>query len=787
MNLLRLPLFLMNVLSWVALLLALAASTSLARTSRYATTTSTVTNPASTTSCATVNAAAPPTITTGSVTGTITACAGTASVSPAVQRFLVSGANLTTDIVATAPTGFEISINFRNGYGASVTLPQSNGSVATRRLYVRSAAAATGTVSGNVSLTSTGATTINIPVTGTIIASSPDYVSLVDLYNAANGPFWTNSTNWLSGCTPCGWYGVTCDGNGRVIQLDLGTNQLSGTLPASLSALTSLQTLDLQNNQLSGTIPASLSTLTNLQLLSLTTNQLSGTIPASLSTLTNLQSLVLNENQLSGSIPASLGALTNLQFLFLQNNQLSGSLPASLGTLTNLQDLDVSTNQLSGTIPASLGTLTNLQLLNLSTNQLSGSIPASLGTLTNLQYLFLSTNQLSGTLPASLGALTSLQTLNLSTNQLSGSLPASLSTLTNLQDLDVSTNQLSGTIPASLGTLTSLKFLILNDNQLSGTFPASLGTLTNLEFLLLQNNQLSGCYAASLSALCEIPGLFKDFSGNTGLPDGGSDAGFSDFCSTGLSSNLPVIISANPSFTIVQGNSTQLTAAGADTYRWSTSQTTNPISASLAGPYSVTGTTTAGCSNTATQTIIVTNPLPVTLRYFNGRMTDAGALLGWATAREDNNSVFQIERSRDAVGFESIGTVQTQAVDGVSVTPLTYTFTDAQPLPGINYYRLIQTDRDGTRAQAGNMLALSREGATPVLFPNPMSASGEAVIEPGITHIGYQISDMLGRVVQRQDAPGVLSRVSLAGLPAGVYVLRVQTADGSGRTFRVLR
>lgn len=39
--------------------------------------------------------------------------------------------------------------------------------------------------------------------------------------------------------------------------------------------------------------------------------------------------------------------------------------------------------------------------------------------------------------------------------------------------------------------------------------------------------------------------------------------------------------------------------------------------------------------------------LPVTLVYFNGRMTTAGALLGWATAGEDNNARLQIERSRD--------------------------------------------------------------------------------------------------------------------------------------------
>jgi hypothetical protein len=177
--------------------------------------------------------------------------------------------------------------------------------------------------------------------------------------------------------------------------------------------------------------------------------------------------------------------------------------------------------------------------------------------------------------------------------------------------------------------------------------------------------------------------------------------------------------------------------------------------------------------------------LPVTLRYFSGRMTDGGALLGWATAREDNNAHFQVERSRDVLAFESIATIPTQAVDGNSATELTYSYLDSQPLPGINYYRLVQIDRDGTRTTS-KIVALSREGQASVLFPNPISVSGEAAIEPGIAHTGYQISDVLGRVVQRVDAPGVLSQVSLIGLPAGVYMLRVQTDSGL-KTWRVLR
>ncbi len=583
------------------------------------------------TATVTVQQVATPIITAGTATGTITACQGIASVSPAVQQVSVSGSNLTASIVATAPAGFEISTASGSGFGASVTLTQSGGSVASTVLYVRSAATATGSISGNVTLTSTGATAQNVAVSGNITTTSPDYQALVDLYNATDGSNWKVKTNWLTGCTPCGWYGVTCDGGGRVTSINLNTNQLGGSLPASLSALTylksltlnqnpisgsipaslgalaNLQYLEIQSNRLSGSLPASLSALANLQSLNLFDNQLSGSIPGSLGALSNLQTLNLANNQLNGSIPASLSALINLQVLQLYNNQLSGSIPGSLSALTNLQNLALSNNQLSGSIPGSLSALTNLQSFGLSNNQLSGNIPNGLGALANLQYLGLQSNQLSGTIPASLSALTNLQNLALSNNQLSGSIPNSLSSLTNLTYLDFDRNQLSGTIPASLSALTKLQYLILQSNQLSGSIPASLGALTNLRTLWLQNNQLSGCYPASLLALRGANSV--NFSDNTGLPDGGSAAGLTAFYNSGgLSSNLAVNITANPSLAITQGNSTQLTAAGADTYRWSTNSISNPITVSVGGPYSVTGTTTAGCSNTATTTVIVNAP-----------------------------------------------------------------------------------------------------------------------------------------------------------------------------------
>jgi gliding motility-associated-like protein len=101
-------------------------------------------------------------------TGTLTAftsCLGSTSTS---QSFTVSGSALTTNLVVTAPAGYEVSTTAGSGYASSVTLTPASGTVASTTIFVRLAATATGSPSGNITVASTGATTQNVAVTGTV-------------------------------------------------------------------------------------------------------------------------------------------------------------------------------------------------------------------------------------------------------------------------------------------------------------------------------------------------------------------------------------------------------------------------------------------------------------------------------------------------------------------------------------------------------------------------------------------------------------------------------------------
>ena len=79
-----------------------------------------------------------------------------------------------------------------------------------------------------------------------------DRAALVALYDETGGADWTNKTNWKSSAALSTWHGVITDFDGRVTQLYLGDNNLSGVIPAELGNLTNLRTLHLYGNSFLG-------------------------------------------------------------------------------------------------------------------------------------------------------------------------------------------------------------------------------------------------------------------------------------------------------------------------------------------------------------------------------------------------------------------------------------------------------------------------------------------------------------------------------------------------------
>ena len=166
----------------------------------------------------------------------------------------------------------------------------------------------------------------------------------------------------------------------------------------------------------------------------------------------------------------------------------------------------------------------------------------------------------------------------------------------------------------------------------------------------------------------------------------------------------------------------------------------------------------------------LSSALPVTFTAFTATPKNQTIRLAWHTAAEQNNAGFTVQRSPDGRTWQNRGYVPGA---GTTDAPHTYTHTDRAPLPGTNYYRLRQEDRDGTYTYSEIVSAQGTEGDI-VLYPNPVR---DELTVSGAAGRKLLLCDAHGRVLRRIICTETVHLLDLRTLPAGVYVLRAETGN----------
>ena len=157
-------------------------------------------------------------------------------------------------------------------------------------------------------------------------------------------------------------------------------------------------------------------------------------------------------------------------------------------------------------------------------------------------------------------------------------------------------------------------------------------------------------------------------------------------------------------------------------------------------------------------------------------------ILNWATASEENNKYFEVERSSNGAVFHKIGTV-TGA--GNSTATNHYQFIDKAPLKGASYYRLKQVDIDGKFTYSSiRRVNIDSKGFNYRILQNPVNDELRLNFEmekPATLRI--DIRDVNGRLLikreERFEAGLTTYGLSLGSLANGTYIVNVITANSN--------
>lgn len=196
-----------------------------------------------------------------------------------------------------------------------------------------------------------------------------------------------------------------------------------------------------------------------------------------------------------------------------------------------------------------------------------------------------------------------------------------------------------------------------------------------------------------------------------------------------------------------------------------------------------------GCTSTDLYDVFVTNSpvycqtlaMTIQAELFN----NAEVLLSWVVPDLGSPHTFQIERSKTGQEFEVLG------VQAYTQGEPAYAFTDEQPMPGRNLYRVRVSDDAGHYQYSETVEVLLFEGNTEfMLYPNP--ASNFIVLEmveetPEGAYL--ELFNIAGQRLWQVplEAGQTVHQVEIASIPQGGYVWFLRMPDGTQRAVRFVK
>ena len=177
-------------------------------------------------------------------------------------------------------------------------------------------------------------------------------------------------------------------------------------------------------------------------------------------------------------------------------------------------------------------------------------------------------------------------------------------------------------------------------------------------------------------------------------------------------------------------------------------------------------------------------PLPVDLLFWQGKDEGRYNKLEWATATETDNHYFTIERSFDGETWETVAFVEGH---GTTNMQMNYQFEDHINGRGLVYYRLQQTDFDGTNEVFDVIVIENMEdNVNLLLYPNPSDGYFTLQSSGSVEGLEWKLIDLNGNTIKvdviEKDGKLLFDMYNKA---QGQYILTV-SQSGESQVFKVM-
>ena len=174
-------------------------------------------------------------------------------------------------------------------------------------------------------------------------------------------------------------------------------------------------------------------------------------------------------------------------------------------------------------------------------------------------------------------------------------------------------------------------------------------------------------------------------------------------------------------------------------------------------------------------------PMPIELTSFAAHNKGTGVSLDWSTSQELNNDYFDIEKSVNASDWTVVTRVKGA---GNSQTVKNYNAFDANPVSGINYYRLKQVDFEG-KSKYSKTVSIKVDGPKTAIsvLTNPFYNTLSVTFNSATSQmVSARLMDITGKLVAAENwavtSGNVRKDLSAGALNPGMYILTIRNNSG---------